>query len=79
MSVLSSKARDDLQANQFALPGGRFPITDLVHARAALSGAPRAEHAGNISAAEEATVERKANAFLTAHEGAAHHADGVKS
>lgn len=78
MAKLTAKARKNLAPNQFALSGGRFPINDIKHARAALDDAPKSEHAGNITAAEVSTIQRKANTFLNAHEGASRHAEGVK-
>lgn len=78
MAVLTTKHRDQLASNQFALSGERFPINDVAHARAALQDAPKSVHAGNISAAEEKVVQRKANHFLDSHEGQSRHADSVK-
>lgn len=37
MSELTSRARNALPDSAFALPGRRYPIQDLAHARAALS------------------------------------------
>ena len=67
MAKLTAAHRRALPRSTFALTGGRFPIPDASHARAALSGASRALHVGNISAAEAATVRRKAKAKL--HKG----------
>lgn len=67
MAKLSTGQRDAMPASQFALPGGRFPIPDPSHARAALSGAPRALAAGNITPAQKATVDAKADAKLGSH------------
>jgi hypothetical protein len=64
MATLTTKQRQDMPLSRFALPGRRFPITDDVHARMALSGATRAEHAGNISAGQADTVRHEARAFL---------------
>lgn len=50
--------------SEFALPGGRFPIEDATHQRMAISGATRAEHAGNISTEQAAKVKRLARAML---------------
>lgn len=36
-SVLTALARKHIKAKNFALPGGRFPIHDAVHARNALA------------------------------------------
>lgn len=43
MGVLSSSARKALPKSDFALPGGRYPISDPAHARNAL--ARGAQHA----------------------------------
>ena len=64
MAVLTAKRRNSLSPSTFALPGGRFPIPDKSHARAALSGASRALHVGNISASQAATVRAKAKKKL---------------
>lgn len=64
MAKLSAQARKSLPKSTFALSGGRFPIPDANHARAALSGATRALHAGHISTGEAARVRAKANAKL---------------
>lgn len=61
---LTAKARKGLVASQFALPGGRFPLTDKSHDRAALSGASRALNAKTITPSEAATVRAKAKAKL---------------
>lgn len=37
LSVLTAQARNKLPAKAFALPGDRYPIHDLAHAKAALS------------------------------------------
>lgn len=59
MAVLSSKARSALPSSSFALPGGRFPIEDKIHAQKALQLAPKSEAAGNISPAEVAAIRAK--------------------
>lgn len=64
MSKLSAGQRDAMPKSQFALPGGRFPINDPNHARAALSGASRAESVGNITPSQKATIDAKAKAKL---------------
>jgi hypothetical protein len=35
--VLTQQGRDKIKATNFALPGRRYPIHDMAHARAALS------------------------------------------
>ena len=37
MALLTAKRRNRLPANDFALPGRRYPIEDKAHARAALA------------------------------------------
>ena len=64
MSKLSAKARKNIPPSKFALSGERFPIEDKNHAEAALSGATRAENAGNITPAQAATVRHKAEHVL---------------
>lgn len=76
MSKLTAAQRRALPRSEFALPGGRFPIHNASHAEAALSGASRAYNAGNISAAEKATVIRKAKAKLGKSSGGFGSLDG---
>ena len=64
MAKLSAATRKDMPRSEFALPGGRFPINDANHQRMAISGATRAEHAGNISPEQAAKVKRLAHAML---------------
>lgn len=64
MAVLTTKKRNSLAPAVFALPGGRFPIPDANHARAALSGASRALNAGNITPTQKQTVVAKAKRKL---------------
>jgi len=65
MAKLSSKTRNKLPASSFALPEKRaFPVNDKVHARLAKSGASRAKNVGNITAAEEARIDAKADKML---------------
>lgn len=64
MAKLSAEDRKKLPAKTFAGPGRSFPIPDASHARAALSGATRALHAGNITAAMAARIRSRANRKL---------------
>ena len=64
MTVLTKAKRDTKPSSYFALPGERFPIGDPEHARLAIPGASRAEHAGNITPGQEASIKRKARAKL---------------
>ena len=45
-------------------PNGSFPIGDAKHARLAIGGATRSEHAGNISASTAAHIKAAARAKL---------------
>ena len=45
-------------------PNGSFPIADKKHARLAIGGATRSEHAGNISASTAARIKSEARAKL---------------
>jgi hypothetical protein len=65
MAVLTAADRKKLKRSQFALPGRvAFPINDATHARLAIGGATRSEHAGNISASTAAAIKAKARAKL---------------
>lgn len=45
-------------------PDGRFPVGDKKHARLAISGATRSEHAGHISPATEQHIKQRAEEML---------------
>lgn len=64
MAKLTTTARKDLPARDFAGPGRTFPVENKSHARDALSGASRAEHAGNITRSEERAIDRRADSVL---------------
>ena len=64
MVLLTKARRDQMAPSQFALPGERFPIGDPEHQELAIGGATRAEHAGNITKAQESMIKRKARAKL---------------
>jgi hypothetical protein len=64
MAVLSAADRKAMPAKDFAGPGRSFPVGDATHARMAISGATRSEHAGNISSSEEVAIKAKARAKL---------------
>lgn len=64
MAKLSTKARKAMPKSKFAGPGRSFPIENKSHARAAISGATRAQKAGNISASTAARIKAKARAKL---------------
>lgn len=55
-------------------PNGSFPIGDDKHARLAIGGATRSEHAGNISHSTAEHIKAQARAKLRADEGG--HKDG---
>jgi hypothetical protein len=57
MAKLTAKGRDRIAPKNFALPGGRYPIEDKPHARAALSRV-----SANGSPAEKAKVRAKVHA-----------------
>lgn len=64
MSKLTAAQRHALPASTFALPGGRFPIPDRSHAIDAKARASEGYNKGTLSAAQKATVDRKADAKL---------------
>ena len=64
MSKLTTAGRKKLPASDFALPGGRYPVEDKAHARDAKARASQQLRKGNLSAAEKARVDRKADAVL---------------
>jgi hypothetical protein len=64
MAKLTTAARNKLPASDFALPGRRYPVEDKAHARDAKSRASQAYNAGQLSAAEKAKVDSKADATL---------------
>jgi len=64
MSKLNAAKRNALPAKVFAGPDRTFPIPDKSHARAAISGASRAEHVGHISAHEAAVIKAAARRVL---------------
>ncbi len=64
MTKLTTNARKHLPKSDFALPGGRYPVEDKAHARDAKARASQQEKAGNLSTADKAKVDRKADAVL---------------
>ena len=64
MAKLTTEARKKIPASKFALSGGRYPVEDKAHARDAKARASQQANAGNLSAADKAKVDRKANAVL---------------
>ena len=65
MAELSTNARKKLPKSKFAEPDQRkYPIEDAAHARNAKSRASQAVKAGRMSKAEEAKIDKKADAVL---------------
>jgi hypothetical protein len=65
MAELRAKTRNKLPAKAFAEPEKRaYPIEDKAHARNAKARASQALHAGRMSTAEKAKIDRKADAVL---------------
>ena len=65
MAELKTKTREKLPAKDFAEPGKRaYPIEDKPHARNAKARASQAVKAGRMSKAEEAKIDKKADAVL---------------
>ncbi len=64
MTVLAAARRKAMPQSDFGLPGKRFPMNDAVHQRMAISGATRAERAGNISETEEERIKAEARKKL---------------
>lgn len=61
---MTSETRKNLPDSAFLGPGRSFPANDAKHARLAISGATRAEHAGNISESEKEHIQGAARARL---------------
>ena len=65
MSKLTETSRDKLPAKDFAEPEKRaYPIEDKAHARNAKARASQAVKAGRMPKAEEAKIDKKADAVL---------------
>jgi hypothetical protein len=68
MADLNTDARKKLPKSKFAEPDKRkYPIEDKAHARNAKARASQAQNAGRISKAEEAKIDKKADAVLKKH------------
>ncbi len=61
---LTAAARKSIPASKFALPGGRYPVEDKSHAANAKARATQQVAKGNLSAAQAATIRRKADRVL---------------
>lgn len=64
MVDLTAAKRAKMPKKDFAGGGHSFPVNDATHQRLAISGATRAEHAGNISPSKEAHIKAVARALL---------------
>ena len=65
MAELKSRARSKLPAKDFAEPEKRaYPIEDKAHAANAKARATQAVKAGRMSKAEQAEIDKKADAVL---------------
>jgi hypothetical protein len=66
VSTLTAKQRAALPSKDFALPGRKYPIEDSRHAANAKARATQQFKEGKLSAADRATVDRRADAVLHA-------------
>jgi hypothetical protein len=65
MANMSEKKRDSMKDSQFGLPDERkYPMPDKAHARNAKARASQQENKGNLSKADEAKIDRKADKVL---------------
>lgn len=65
MAKLNAKARKKIPASQFGLPGEKkYPMPDKSHAANAKAQASQQEHKGNLSPAQKAKIDAKANRVL---------------
>jgi len=65
MGLLTTKSRNHLASAVFGLPGSRkFPMPDRSHAANAKARATQQVKAGNLSPAEKAKIDAKANKVL---------------
>jgi hypothetical protein len=62
---LNAKKRNSLSKSQFGLPEERkYPMPDKAHARNAKARASQQQEKGNLTAAEERKIDRKADRIL---------------
>lgn len=78
MATLTAADRSKMPAKDFAGPDKSFPVGDRTHARLAISGATRSEHAGNISESTEDSIKAKAREKLGEGGGMDHKAAVAK-
>jgi hypothetical protein len=64
MSKLTSKQRKALPASEFAGAHGTYPVPDKSHAAAAKARAAQQVAAGNLTTAQQAAIDAKANQVL---------------
>ena len=65
MVTLTEKKRDNLKDSTFGLPDEhKYPMPDKSHARNAKARASQQEKKGNLTAAEKAKIDRKADRIL---------------
>ncbi|MBB4200518.1 hypothetical protein CCR94_02700 [Rhodoblastus sphagnicola] len=65
MSVLSTRERNALTDEKFGLPDKRaYPMPDAIHARNAKARAAEEFNIGNLSSAEKARIDSKADEIL---------------
>jgi hypothetical protein len=65
MATLSTKKRNSESKSEFGLPEERkYPMPDESHARNAKARASQQEKKGNLTSAEKAKIDRKADRIL---------------
>ena len=65
MATLTEKKRDKLPESKFGLPDEhKYPMPDKSHAANAKARASQQEKKGNLTAAEKAKIDRKADRIL---------------
>ena len=65
MAKMTEKRRDSLKDSTFGLPEERkYPMPDKSHARNAKARASQQRHEGNLTKAEKAKIDRKADRVL---------------
>ena len=68
MAELTTKARNKLPSSTFAGPGRSYPIPDRAHAANAKARASQQLAKGNLTPAQKATIDAKANRVLGSKE-----------
>jgi hypothetical protein len=65
MATLTEKKRDNLADSKFGLPDEhKYPMPDKSHAANAKARATQQKKAGNLTGAEKAKIDRKADRIL---------------